>query len=144
VRSDWLFFVHVLAAFVLVGGVLAVVTVSLAAARRPADAVLLRRTAFLTNLVVVIPSFVALYAVGITLADDEFGDAEPGWLDTAFPITDFTLIVGGPLLALLQYWVLRRARGGQTGGWQATLANVVPVLVLAALGAVVFLMSAKP
>jgi hypothetical protein len=146
VRSDWLLFAHVLSAMILFGGVLAVVTVSLAATGQawPAQVPLLRAIAFRTNLVVVLPGFIAVHVFGDLLADREFKGSEPDWLDIGFAITDVDLIVGGVLLTLLQFWVLRRTRAGQPGGWPAQVATALPTLVLAALVAVLVLMAGKP
>ena len=144
---NWLLLGHLLAAFALVAGVIVVTLTSAAAARsgRPNQAPLLRTIGFRTNLVVVIPAFVAIHILGGLLADREFpGDAsEPGWLGASFAITTIATVVAA-VLAFFQYWALRRARGGSTGGWQALTATYVPPVVLAALVAVIVLMSGKP
>jgi hypothetical protein len=145
-RSDWLLFAHVLSAMLLFGGVLAVTTVSLGAARQawPAQLPLLRAIAFRTNLLVVLPAFIAVHVFGDLLANREFKGSEPDWLDIGFAITDIDLIVGGVVLTLLQFWVLRRTRAGEPGGWPARLATALPVASLAALVAVIVLMAGKP
>jgi hypothetical protein len=144
-RSDGLLFAHILSAMILVGGVLTVVVVSQAAQRVAGPArVLLRTLAFRTNLIVVLPGFVAVHVFGDLLANREFEHDEPRWLDLGFAITDLDLIVGGVALTLLQFWVLRRTRAGRPGGWQASLATVLPWLVLAALAAAIVLMAGKP
>ena len=144
---NWLLFGHLLAAFALVAGVIVVTLTSLAATRsgRPEQTPLLRAIGFRTNLAVVIPAFVAIHILGGILADREFpGDtAEPSWLGASFAITTIATVVAA-LLALLQYWALRRARAGSTGGWQAATATYVPPVVLAALVAVIVLMAGKP
>ena len=48
------------------------------------------------------------------------------------------------ILTLVQFWVLRRTRAGEPGGWQASLATALPWLVLAALVAAIVLMAGKP
>jgi hypothetical protein len=143
---NWLLFFHLLFAFALVGGVIAVVISSLAAGvRSRAEHVpLLRAIAFRTNLVVVLPAFVLVHVFGQLLADREYKDNEPDWLSLGFGLTDAALIVGGVVLTLLQYWVLRRVRGGNTGGWPAQTATFLPPLVLATLVAVIVLMAGKP
>lgn len=145
---SWVLFLHLAFAFVLVGAVIAVTTVSIAAhvSAWRAHVPLLRGVAFWTNLAVVLPSFVGLRIVAEILAGREYpdGTSTPGWLDASYPVTDAALAIGGVLLTLLQLWVLRRARAGALGGWQAQLATVLPPLVLAALVAVVVLMTAKP
>jgi hypothetical protein len=146
VRNDWLLFAHVLSAMLLFAGVLTVVTVSLAAARQawPAQVPLLRALAFRTNLLLVLPGFIAVHVFGDLLANREFKGSEPDWLDIGFAITDVDLIVGGVLLTVLQFWVLRRTRAGQPDGWPARVATALPAVVLAALVAVLVLMAGKP
>jgi hypothetical protein len=143
---NWLLLFHLLSAFVLVGGVLTVVLVSLAAGRQadPEQVPLLRAVAFRTNLVVVLPAFVVLFVFGDVLANREYKHGDPDWLSAGYTITGISLIVGGVFLTLLQFWVLRRTRAGQLGGWPAELATYVPALVLAALVTVIVLMAGKP
>ena len=74
----------------------------------------------------------------------EFKHGQPDWLDIGFAITDIDLIVGGVLLTLLQFWVLRRTRAGAPGGWPAELATVLPWIVLGGLVAAIVLMAGKP
>jgi hypothetical protein len=115
-RSDGLLFAHILSAMILVGGVLTVVVVPQAAQHRawPAQVPILRALAAVTALFV------------------------------GFAITDIDLIVGGVILTLVKFWVLRRTRAGKPGGWQASLATALPWLVLAALVAAIVLMAGKP
>src|SRR5262249_23545455 len=142
-RSDGLLFAHILSAMILFGGVLAVLMVSAAAQQRawPDQVPLLRALAFRTNLIVVLPGFVAVHVFGSLLADREFKHGQPDWLDIGFAITDIDLIVGGVALTLLQFWVLRRTRAGEPGGWPASLATVLPWIVLAGLVAAIVLMA---
>ncbi len=143
---NWLLLFHLLSALSLVGGVIVVVLASLAAGRRswPEQVPLLRAIAFRTNLVVVLPAFVAVHVFGDLLASREYHGHEPDWLSVGFAITDVALIVGGVLLTALQFWVLRRVRTGRLGGWPAALATYLPPFVLAALVAVLVLMAGKP
>jgi hypothetical protein len=142
---NWLLFFHVLLGMIAIGGVLTVVATSLAALRVAGQQVtLLRVLAFRANALAVLPALVGLYVLGTILSDREFGDDSPTWLDTSWRITDATIVVGGVLLTIVQYWVARRARTGVTGGWPAAIASYLPLAVLAALGVVVFLMSGKP
>lgn len=145
-RSDPLLFFHVLSTMLLVGGVLTVAAVSLAAARKawPDQVPLLRAIAFRTNLVVVLPAFIAVHVFGDLLANREYKHSKPDWLNIGYLITDIDLIVGGVLLTLLQFWVLRRTRAGRLGGWPAELASYLPTVVLAALVTVIVLMAGKP
>jgi len=145
-RSDGLLFAHILSAMILVGGVLTVVVLSQAAQHQawPAQVPLLRTLAFRTNLIVVLPGFVAVHVFGDLLANREFEHDQPRWLDIGFAITDIDLIVGGVILTLLQFWVLRRTRAGEPDGWQEALATTLPWLVLAGLIAAIVLMAGKP
>lgn len=143
---NWLLLFHLLAAFMLVGGVITVVVTSLAAGRggRPGQVLLLHAIAFRTNLVIVLPGFIGVHVFGDLLSNREYNGHEPDWLSIAFGLTDIDLIVGGVLLTALQFWVLRRVRRGQLGGWPVRIATYLPTLVLAALIAVIVLMAGKP
>jgi hypothetical protein len=143
---NWLLLFHLLAAFALVGGVVTVALVSLAAVRKawPAQVPLLRAIAFRTNLVIVLPAFIAVHVFGDLLAGREYKHGDPDWLSAGFTITDISLILGGVLLTLLQFWVLRRTRAGHPGGWQAGIASYLPTVILAALVSVIVLMAGKP
>ena len=143
---NWLLLAHLGFAFALVAGVITVVLTSLAAGRSggPEQVPLLRAIAFRTNLVVVLPGFIGVHVLGDLLSNREYDGHEPDWLSIAFGLTDISLIVGGVLLTLLQFWVLRRARAGQLGGWPARIATYLPAVVLAALAAVIVLMAGKP
>lgn len=143
-RSDWLLFFHVLLALGLVGGVLTVVLVSLTALRQAGQALLLRRIALQASLWLVVPGFVGVYVLGATLADREFPDHDPHWLSIAFGITDFAVILGGVVLTIMQWWLVRRARAATAPGWPEAVTSWASVVLLAALAAVVFLMAGKP
>ncbi len=91
-----------------------------------------------------LPGFIGVHVFGDLLANREYDGHDPDWLSIAFSLTDGSLIVGGVLLTLLQFWVLRRVRAGQLGGWPARVASYLPVIVLAALTAVIVLMAGKP
>jgi len=85
-RSDGLLFAHILSAMILVGGVLTVVTVSAAAQQRawPDQIPLLRALAFRTNLLIVLPGFIAVHVFGDLLANREYKRDQPDWLDIGF------------------------------------------------------------
>jgi hypothetical protein len=145
---NWLLMFHLLAAFVLLGASFVVSGASIAAARAADRNVvtMLRAIAFRTNLALVLPGFIAVIVLGAALADKEYpGDpSTPGWLDSAWRTTEAAGVVGGILLTLLQWWVVRRARAGETGGWQAQIASYLAPLVFAVLLVVFFLMTGKP
>jgi hypothetical protein len=142
---NWLLLFHLLFGFALVGGVLAVTLLSLAARGACEQVLLLRTLAFRTNLAVVLPAFVGVHILGQTLSDREFPNGgEPGWVGTAFGLTDAGLVLGGVVLTLLQWWVVRRTRAASAPGWAVGVATVLPPLVLALLVAIVFVMAGKP
>src|SRR5919198_5070961 len=113
---NWLLFFPLLFAFVLVGSVITVVLVSIAAQQssRATHLPLLRAVAFWTNLAVVLPSFIGLRIFAELLADREYPNSAPDWLDLSYPLTDGALVIGGLLLTLLQYLVVPRTPAGKT------------------------------
>jgi len=142
---NWLLLFHLLFAFALVGGVFAVTLFSFAARRAGGQTVLLRTLAFRTNLAVVLPAFVGVHILGQTLSDREFPDGgEPGWVGTVFGLTDAGLVLGGIVLTILQWWVVRRTRTASAPGWAVGTATILPPLVLALLVATAFVMAGKP
>jgi len=141
---NWVLLGHVGSALVLVGGLIALVIVSVAAHQIAAEHVpLLRALAFRINLLTVIPAFVAVHVFGGILSDREYHGHEPSWLSTGFAITSISTIVAIALL-FLQFWVLRRVRAGTLGGAPAALATWLWPAVLAAMIAVLVLMAGKP
>lgn len=145
---NWLLLFHILVAALLVAASFVVTGVSLAALRASDQGLVttLRKIAFRTNLALVLPAFIAVNLLGETLAEKEYpdGDNAPDWLDTGRGITLLAGIIGGILLTLLQWWVLRRARAGALRGWPAAIASYAAPLVLVALWVVLFFMTAKP
>ncbi len=128
-----LLFFHVLAAFVLVGGV-ATVAISAAAARRAPFA---GQVAWWSAALVVVPGAVAAVAVGEVLADRKNYGSDPGWLEVSRALATIGLLLGGIVLAALARIAVGRPR---LASWTTALASL-----LAALGlAVAFLMAAKP
>jgi hypothetical protein len=140
---NWLLLGHVASAMILVGGLMVVTLAALAARRKAQAAPLLQAIAFWVNLTLVIPAFIAVHIFGGILSDREYDDHTPNWLDTGFAVTTVATIVA-IVLAILQFWVLRRARAGRPGGWQAALTASLGPLLLAAMVAVIVLMAGKP
>lgn len=134
---DFPLFLHVLGATVLFGGVSTLAIVSIAGLRVPDHALMLRRLAFWTTLVLVWPAYV-LMRVGAQwiVSKEQLDKDSPGWVNAGFFVADGGLLV---LLALtiLGWLALRRPR---LTPWVAGLA----VLYIAALGFAWFAMSAKP
>jgi hypothetical protein len=130
-------FVHVLGAVVLFGGVGAVVLLAGAALHYDAHALMLRRTAFITTLVLVWPSYIVMRVGAQWILDREGLDKnQPGWVGAGFAVSDGGILV----LALITVlgWLSPRRPGA--GKFLAGLA----VLYAIALGVAWFAMSAKP
>jgi len=142
VRPDsWNFplFLHVLGAIVLAGSIGAVTVLALAARKRRAHAALLSRLAFRTLILVVVPSWIVMRVGAQLIADKEFPDKTPGWVDVGFVVSEPGLIV---LVALgVLAWV--SARRGGVGRASVAVAILAPVY-LAALAVAWWAMSAKP
>jgi hypothetical protein len=144
---NWLLLFHILSAVLVFAGAIVVTAASLAALRTaaPERALLLRRVALITGLLT-IPPYIGIHIFGGLLADREFpkGVDDPGWLGAGFGLTDLYGLISIILLSLLQWWVVRRARRGDTLGWQPKLASWLSPIGPALLLVVLFLMSAKP
>lgn len=126
-RPFWPLFLHVLGAMTLVGAMLVVVTVSIAARRRPELSVL-RRSALVTLLAVAIPSYVVMRICAQWIYSKEGSwPNNPTWIGIGFAVADFGLLV---LLATTgcAYWWVRSARAA-AGGVVAGLASVYLVLL---------------
>jgi hypothetical protein len=132
------YFVHVTAAIILFGSVLAVTILAYAALRlAPEPAQLARRVLFWTTLVLMVPAWIVMYIGGYWLLGHEGLDKDtPGWADAGARIAD----VGAALVILLLvvgWFSIRRPR---LGGLLAGLAT----LYLVALAVAWFFMSGKP
>lgn len=142
---NWLLLAHMAAAFFLVGGVLVVTLAGLAASRsRPTSEIaLLRRVAYRANLILVLPGFIAVVALGQGLVAKE--DSKGTWLDVAYPVTYLSALLGGVVLTLLQRRAMRQAEAGQVDGSRSgRLATALGPLVLAALFVIIWVMATKP
>ena len=142
VRPDsWNFplFLHVLGAIVLAGSTGAVTVLALAARKRRAQGPLLSRLAFRTLIFVVVPSWIVMRVGAQLIADKEFPDKTPGWVDVGLVVSEPGLIL---LIALgVLAWV--SARRGGVGRASMALAILAPVY-LVALAVAWWAMSAKP
>ena len=88
-------FLHILGAMVLVGAMLAVLLLALAALRRP-EAASLRRSAFRTMLVVAIPAWLVMRSAAQWIYSKEFGSHstdDPTWVGIGFLVGDLGLLV---------------------------------------------------
>jgi hypothetical protein len=130
-------FVHVLGAIVLFGGVGAVVLLAGAALRYDAQALMLRRTAFITTLVLLWPSFIVMRVGAQWILSREGLDKNPpGWVGAGFAVSDGGILVLA-LITLLGWLSPRRPTAGK---FLAGLA----LLYAIALGVAWFAMTAKP
>jgi hypothetical protein len=123
-------FLHVLGAMVLVGAMLAVLVVAVAAWRRP-EVAALRRAALWTLLVVALPAWVVMRIGAQWIHTEEFGSSsggDPTWIAIGFAVADLGLLF---LLATsgVAFWWNRagttlagRLVGGLTGLYLAMLA----------------------
>jgi hypothetical protein len=140
-------FLHVLGAMLLIGAMLAVLLMLLAAWRRDdANGATLRRYAFRTLLLGVLPSYILMRVAAEWVRAEEFGDVEeePGWIGVGYITSD-----AGAVLTLVSLIVMgiasRRAgrdvSGGRTAG---KVVAVITALLLTAYVVAVWAMTAKP
>ena len=100
---------------------------ALAARQRRAHAALLSGLAFRTLILVVVPSWIVMRVGAQLIADKEFPDKTPGWVDVGFVVSEPGLIV---LIALgVLAWV--SARRGGVGRASVALAILAPVYLAA-------------
>jgi hypothetical protein len=122
-------FLHVLGAMTLVGALLAVIVLTVAAWRRP-EVAALRRAAFRTLLIVAIPAWVVMRVGAQWIYSKEFGSGghDPTWIGIGFAVADtgvlFLLLTSG-----VAFWWNRtgttlagRLVGGLSGLYLALLA----------------------
>jgi hypothetical protein len=93
-RPFWPLFLHVLGAMVLVGAVLAVLVLAIAAWRRP-EVEGLRRGAFWTLILLAIPSWLVMRVGAEWIHSKEFGSSsdDPTWVGIGFIVADAGLLV---------------------------------------------------
>jgi hypothetical protein len=142
VRPDsWNFplFLHVLGATLLWGSTGTVAVVAIAARRSRVHAALLSRLAFRTVVLVVVPAWILMRVGAQLIADKEFPDKVPGWVDVGFAVSEPGLII---LIALGIVAFLSSRRGGT--GRLATAVAVLAPIYLVALGVAMWAMTAKP
>jgi hypothetical protein len=135
VHADFLVFLHVLGAMLLVG---AVAATALAASRAGAS-VLLRRVAFKTMVFVTLPAWVVMRVVGQWVESREDIPDDPTWLGIGFIVGDAGLVVllGTTILA---WWSVRRP----DRRWPAQAVAVLALLYLVALGIAWWAMTTRP
>jgi hypothetical protein len=144
--SDWELplFVHVLAAFTLIGA-LVMAAGYLFASRRDGSLQLIR-TGFRSLLIVALPAVLATRFAGQWIASEEdVEDSDLAWVEIGFASTDVGLLVLiiATVAAGLALRRAGRADGGEVGGGATLAAWLVAVLVLL-YGVVIWLMASKP
>jgi hypothetical protein len=134
---DFPLFLHVVGAIFLFGGVATVALLSLGALREQAHAAMLRRTAFVTTLLLVWPSFVVM-RVGAQwiLSREGLDKVTPSWVNYGFAVSDAGILVLA-VITLLGWLAPRRPKAGK-------FLAALSVLYLLALGVAWFAMTAKP
>jgi hypothetical protein len=134
---DFPLFLHVLGATVLFGGVASLAIVSVAGLLIPDHALMLRRLAFRTTLLLVWPAYAVMRIGAQWIVGREHLDKDsPGWVVVGFIVADGGLILV-LALTILGWLALKRPR---VSPWFAGLA----ALYIVALGVAWFAMSAKP
>ena len=138
--DDWnlALFVHVLAAFVMVGA-LVTAAAYLFAARRDGS-LELTRSGFRTLLIAALPAFIAMRLSAQWLVSEEgLEDAELAWLDVGFITTDAGLLVlvGATVAAGLAVRRAEGVRGVALAAWLVTA-------LIAVYAVVIWTMATKP
>jgi hypothetical protein len=141
---EWPLFLHVAGALALVGGMLLVVLVFAAAARRGTveHAAVLRRFGFWTVLGVVLPAWILMRAAGQWILDRE-GEPDATWVDIGFNVADLGLVLL-VVLAVLSWFGMRRTRPGNPAPVAARIALVLAPVYSASLFLALWAMTAKP
>jgi hypothetical protein len=130
-------FLHVLGAILLFGGTATIAVLGFASWRRSAP--LLARLAAWAWLLFVLPAWILMRAGAAWIADKEYPDNTPGWVDVGLIVSE----AGAVLLLVLGVLAWISARRGGAG----RIALAVPVLAsvyVVALGVAWWAMSAKP
>ena len=130
-RPFWPLFLHVLGAMSLVGGMLAVLVLTVTAWRRP-EIVSLRRAAFLTLLVVAIPAWVVMRVGAQWIYSNEgwSGHNDPTWLGIGFIVADLGLVVLLVTSGIAFWW--NRAGNALAGSLVGALTGLYLVLLAVA------------
>ena len=139
-------FVHVLGAIVLFGGTGAVTLLAAASLRRaPEQAVLLRRVAFVSMLLVVWPGWLAMRLGGQWVLSKYPGleDSDPTWLGIGFVVGDVGLLVL-VVSTIVAWFAYRRTTPERPRPVTAPILAGLAGLYLLALAVAIFAMSGKP
>jgi len=132
-------FLHVLGAILLFGTTATVAIVGFAGRARVEHTAMLARIGLKAFLLGVIPGWILMRAGAAWIADKEFPDKTPGWVDVGFVVSEpgaLLLIVLGVLA-----WAATRRQGG---GRVALVVPILATIYVVALGIAWWAMSAKP
>jgi hypothetical protein len=132
-------FLHVLGATILFGATATIAIAGFAERAQTQHAALLARIVLRTFLFGVVPSFILMRVGAGLIADKEFPDKTPGWVDVGFLVSEpgaILLIIVGILA-----WLGSRKQGA---GRAAFAVPILASIYLVALGVAWFAMSAKP
>src|ERR687885_398944 len=136
-------FLHLLGAFGLVGGLLAVAVAALAPRRLPGSGALLDRVAFRTLLVVAWPGFIVMRVAGQWLESRE-DPGDPTWPGIGFAVSDLgRLVLPPPPLPPRPAPRRPPAARGERPATSRAVAALTPIYLLA-LAVAWWAMSAKP
>jgi hypothetical protein len=125
-------FLHVLGAMTLVGAILAVLVLTVAAWRHP-EVAALRRAAFWTLLVVAIPAWIVMRVGAEWIYSKEFGSSsgnDPTWVGIGLIVADAGLLVLLATSGVAFWW--KRAGTQLAGRLVGGLAGVYLVLLAVA------------
>jgi hypothetical protein len=136
---DMPLFLHVLGAILLFGATATVAIVGFAGRARGEHATMLARIGLKTFLLGVIPGWVLMRAGAAWIADKEFPDKTPGWVDVGFVVSE-----PGALLLIVLGVLAWAATRRQDGGRVALVVPILATIYLVALGIAWWAMSAKP
>mgnify|MGYP001152070708 FL=1 len=132
-------FLHVLGAMLLFGTTATIGLVGFAGRARAEHAAMLARIGLKTFLLGVIPGWILMRVGAGWIADKEFPDKTPGWVDVGFVVSEpgALLLIGLGVLA----WAATRRQGG---GRAALVVPILATIYLVALAIAWWAMSAKP
>jgi hypothetical protein len=132
--------VHVAGAMLLVGALVVVLVVALAAQRRGDGAVALTRLGFRALLLGVLPSYVVM-RVGAEWIASEEGVGDPAWIGIGYSVADGGLLLA--VIATVVAWRATRRGAGGAGGLGRAVVGLSAVLLFA-YAVAIWAMTAKP
>jgi hypothetical protein len=132
--------VHVAGAMLLVGALVVVLVVAVAAQRRGDGAAALTRLGFRGLLLGVLPSYVVM-RVGAEWIASEEGVGDPAWIGIGYSVADGGLLLA--VIATVVAWGATRRGAGGAGGLGRAVVGLSAVLLFA-YAVAIWAMTAKP